>query len=165
MRYIFLFVLILISCSSEKGLRKKNTVYPKNAYSAIPGLFKKYSCTLELRKKRVPLDERLLVRWNRYSKFIKSAYRGKINFAGKYVIVQWGCGTECQTGIVMNVFNGTLVSLPTSERGIEYHNNSLLLIVNPPSKTHNIDTRPSYAYPAYYLWDDSEFVLLHDTRG
>lgn len=36
-----------------------------------------------------------------------------VNFAGHYQLVQWGCGTACSTGAVIDALNGQVTLLPT----------------------------------------------------
>jgi hypothetical protein len=35
-----------------------------------------------------------------------------VNFAGKYVLTLWGCGTECLMGAALNVTTGKVVWIP-----------------------------------------------------
>jgi hypothetical protein len=49
-----------------------------------------------------------------YRTRLREASRQKPNFAGHYVLVTWGCGTQCQYGAVVNVLNGRVTFLPAS---------------------------------------------------
>jgi hypothetical protein len=45
---------------------------------------------------------------------LKEAARQRPNFAGHYVLVTWGCGTQCQSGAVVDVLSGMVTFLPGS---------------------------------------------------
>lgn len=60
--------------------------------------------------KRVPLrlsaDDRL------FRTRLRNAYKEPVNFAGKYVVTVWGCGTECLVGAALNVTTGRVSFFP-----------------------------------------------------
>lgn len=43
---------------------------------------------------------------------IRAASREKPNFAGRWVLVNWGCGTGCSDGRLVNVATGAILPLP-----------------------------------------------------
>lgn len=54
------------------------------------------------------------------------------NFAGKYAVAQWGCGTQCQGHAVVNVESGKIIAFgPQTEAGIGISLESPILITNP----------------------------------
>lgn len=54
------------------------------------------------------------------------------NFAGKFVVAQWGCGTGCQGHAVVNVESGKIIAFgPETEAGIGVSLESPILITNP----------------------------------
>jgi hypothetical protein len=165
---ITIIFLICISCNKdnqhENDISNNTTVYPKNTYTGVEDLFNKYSCKVKYSKLTIELDIQSTKDWSSFETEINYGSKKDVNFGGKYIIIEWGCGTECQTGAVIDVSTGKIYELPTSEWGREYRKDSLLLVVNPPSKDEAENERPDWAYPAYYLWTENKFVLLHDTR-
>jgi hypothetical protein len=54
------------------------------------------------------------------------------NFAGRYTVVTWGCGTHCQRFALVDARTGrTTVSPIHLVRGAEFRENSTLFIANP----------------------------------
>ncbi len=45
---------------------------------------------------------------------LRNAARGKPNFAGHYIVVTWGCGTECIEGAIIDARSGHVFMLPFS---------------------------------------------------
>lgn len=45
---------------------------------------------------------------------IVKAAKQPANFAGHYVLTQWGCGTSCVTGVVIDKLNGQIIPFPFS---------------------------------------------------
>ncbi len=58
-------------------------------------------------------------------------YNG-INFAGKYSIADWGCGSGCQDGVIVDADTGHIYLLPEiMVNGYESRKGSRLLVQNP----------------------------------
>lgn len=99
-----------------------------------------------------------------YTKITEGA-KQEPNFAGHYVIIEWGCGTSCQTGVVFDTKTGFVYNLPLSELEKKYQVNSALLIVNPDLEEiaqkypglifEGISTR-------YYKWENNTFELIEE---
>lgn len=71
------------------------------------------------------------------------------NYAGKYAVIEWGCGTSCQGHAIVDVTNGEIVAygLP-SALGAEYYATSTLLVINPPTRLP--EPIPDYGREADY---------------
>jgi len=60
------------------------------------------------------------------------------NFAGRYSLVSWGCGTECQMIGIVDLPTGEVLGIegerhfPIASRGVEFRLSSKLLILDPP---------------------------------
>lgn len=55
-----------------------------------------------------------------------------INFAGKYSIADWGCGSGCQDGVIVNADTGQIYEMPIlTTNGHEARKDSRLLVQNP----------------------------------
>lgn len=61
---------------------------------------------------------------------IRSRMQEGVNFAGHYVVTEIGCGTGCQTHIIVDAKTGKVVDSRYSRAGAEYTANSRLFIVN-----------------------------------
>jgi hypothetical protein len=79
------------------------------------------------------------------------------NFAGKYSIVSWGCGSSCENGAIVNRETGQILGqLPVvAERGLLYEADSKLLVINPYVNDNysNFDVLPTH----YYEWTGTSF--------
>jgi hypothetical protein len=80
---------------------------------------------------------------------IRRGARGKPNFDGHYIIVGWGCGTQCRDGAIIDAITGTVVMLPyvagTPQQDaelVDYRVDSRLIVLNgmireePPAGSH-----------------------------
>lgn len=84
----------------------------------------------------------------------------KSNFAGKYVVTFWGCGSPCQEYAIINVQTGSVYITPfTSQIGADYKVDSNLFVVNPKGGPNH----PLFI-KYYYVWDGSELKLVY-TEG
>ena len=89
---------------------------------------------------------------------IKAAAKKDPNFAGRYSLTSWGCGTSCRSGAVINLVTGEVIELPTSSWGYEFRIHSALLILNPLAEGELAEERPWYGQPEYYLFNGKEFL-------
>jgi hypothetical protein len=82
------------------------------------------------------------------------------NFAGRYTVVVWGCGSGCQIVAVVDARTGRLSpeTLHTMN-GVSFRRASALLIADP---VDSADPPPpgcaSCGTPAAYVWRDGRFV-------
>jgi len=82
---------------------------------------------------------------------ISTAVARGANFAGRYAMAEWGCGTSCQDHALVDVATGQIIiyGLP-SFYGVEYRSNSSLLIVNPqdnlPNDSEQVITTDFYVF-------------------
>lgn len=80
------------------------------------------------------------------------------NFAGKYTVVEWGCGTSCQNHAIIDAASGRIVELGLlSFYGILYDKDSKLLVLNPPDNITN-DTEEELAVE-YYIMENGRLGL------
>lgn len=93
------------------------------------------------------------------------------NFAGHYVVTQWGCGTECVMGAAVDVRSGRVVWLPgtlccwfadgatpdTVPDPLRYRRDSRLIVLN-----GRRDEREGDAGDHYYVIDGARFAPLRD---
>jgi hypothetical protein len=84
------------------------------------------------------------------------------NFAGTHTVIVWGCGTSCQSGVVVDARTGRVWGFPqTLVRGAQYTLTSRLFVANPVPPTAQPYESP---YVTYYEWRDSTFVLIDSLR-
>lgn len=97
------------------------------------------------------------------------------NFAGRYTIVGWGCGSSCQQLAVVDaqtgkvyfsktIPNAVYAMLPETgeEPGLKYKLNSrLLMLVGWPGEGDRAD---DLAGTFYYKWENNEFKLVHAVK-
>ncbi len=159
---LFCLYAVNIGAASESKSTASD-IYPKTTYDGVIKLFEKYKCPVEYTSLKGELDKKSLDN-TVFKTRIREGSKGEVNFGGKFIIIEWGCGTQCETGAMVDLSTGIIYEIPTSSQGKEYREDSLLLIVNPPTEDPADNVRPYYAYPAYYLWKDNKFELLYDSR-
>lgn len=106
-----------------------------------------------------------------YRSRIKEALLNEeVNFAGKYILTQWGCGTACIQAGIIDAQTGT-VYLPVILQGvtqgynpafedhemIEFKKNSKLLIIYGAAGYKEKETTQGISY---YEWTGKDFKLL-----
>ena len=157
------FLGYAITAGADSRLNS-HTDYPKTTYDGVAQLFEMYPCPIQCTTLTGDLDKKSFAEWKNFKTRIIEGSKRKVNFGGQFIIVEWGCGTECQMGAMIDASTGKIYEIPSSAYGKAYKKGSLLFIVNPPSKNPSENVRPHYGYPAYYFWDGDEFKLLHDTK-
>lgn len=77
------------------------------------------------------------------------------DFAGRYTVVQWGCGTGCQVNAVVDARTGELSEQTlVTQNGVAYRLDSALLIADPVRPG---DSGECCGFPAAYLWRNGQF--------
>ena len=86
------------------------------------------------------------------------------NFAGHYRIVWWGCGSNCQTFVIVDSKSGRIFGYFGSSNGMMYRKNSRLIIVNPITPERMEDWKeggvPDWGITTYYLWKGKNLAEL-----
>lgn len=98
--------------------------------------------------------------------FLERQLNASPNFAGKYVLTYWGCGTSCQKVAAIDVETGK-VFLPGdggASAGVCFQRDSRLLIINPIDK-ESAQQIPDWFYTVFYEITDDGFRLLGKTRA
>ena len=91
---------------------------------------------------------------------ITEACKNGINFAGKYTLVIWGCGTSCQSGVVVDRTNGKIYEGYYSSLGSEFKKDSHMIIINSGliDETTNVIDDQNMVDLRVELWIGSEFI-------
>lgn len=82
-------------------------------------------------------------------------------FAGHYIVAYWGCGSPCQTGVIVDQTDGKIYALPTAALGYRYEKQSRMLIVNPPDEDGMYVEECAYCKPEVWVWDDAEKQFIN----
>ena len=146
------FLTNLIEDKSITIYRKNNNKYSFNAYPS--DLYKK-------RLVKIVYDSHPL--GVQFKQQIETIVANGINFGGKYTIASWGCGTACQQHVIIDRSSGLIVHTFTSELGIEFQPNSLLILKNNGAvdpETGLMDLC-SYCKVTPLLWDENTLVKLN----
>lgn len=99
----------------------------------------------------------------RYRTVLRNAAKQKPNFAGRYIVATWGCGTSCQMSAIIDAKKG-IVYMPgiQSEAGLKYRLNSRLLIVNPPEEIATYGAnKPDWLISRYYVWQNDNLKQVY----
>ncbi len=101
MRRLLLITLISISVVSCRDKTKKK----EDSIGTIP-LTSERTVKAEINFKSNPTAERYrIVITDKYNEL-------EVNFASYYVIITWGCGSGCVTGVMVDIRDGFVHSLP-----------------------------------------------------
>lgn len=104
-------------------------------------------------------------RANNYQTILNEAYQNqKINFAGHYQVVTWGCGSGVQEGVMIDTMTGHIYDLPTKKgfkdigSRCENQPNSFLLITL--QDLQNPQTGLTETERTYWIWHEKakEFI-------
>ncbi|MFA6597290.1 MAG: hypothetical protein WCS69_06175 [Ignavibacteriaceae bacterium] len=105
---------------------------------------------------------------NPYAKKFRTVLRegAKIgpNFAGHFRLVEWGCGSSCQSHAIVDAKNGKVFfpfNLVTTA-GIDFRLSSSLVITD-PIDTLSLETIP-VLYSYYYNWDGKKLILIDSLK-
>lgn len=148
-----LFALVLITLHSGAGFGQ----------TAKPLRFEDFAAKVETPKKKTPNlsshKEARLFRTN-----LRRAAKGGVNFAGRYALTYWGCGSGCGVGALVDLrtgrvfFPGPLQGVqgeewPNTQIPLGFRNNSRLLILNgyEPNNHGNSERYGNH----YYVWNGS----------
>lgn len=92
---------------------------------------------------------------------IRRAVSRGVNFAGKYVIAEWGCGSSCQKYAIVNAKTGkVVVDDLESSYGADYQKNSILLVINPSLANWSGIRKMSGTEPAYYVIEKDKLIQI-----
>jgi len=98
----------------------------------------------------------------RYRTAIRETYQAeKVNFAGHYCFVYWGCGSPCKMAAIVDATTGMVYEAPYSAMGYDFRQNSFVLIVN-PTKDGFYPYHPPYGKPEVWIWKEKskKFVQI-----
>ena len=99
---------------------------------------------------------------NQYITRIKEACKNGINFSGKYTLVIWGCGSPCQSGVVVDRTNGKIYNGYFSAYGSEFKKDSRMIIINSGliDEETNLIQFQNIVDLSVAVWNGSEFIKM-----
>lgn len=174
--FLILNTILVISCnknnpSQTKTLEKKEKQKLKSKGLEKIKYISKYKFEefpvnkIETKNSKVIINTNINSFTRHYRTMIRETFKNlNVNFAGKYIIDYWGCGSPCGIGIAINGVNGKLIELPPASVGYRFKKESRLLIVNPPDSLGYIIKDCFYCVPEFYHLDTlkSKFIKLEN---
>ncbi len=126
-------------------------------------LFENYAVTTKFIGEIAPVDYSSNENAYNFRGQIKEQVKNGVNFAGHYIVVTWGCGTDCQAGVIVNAVDGKVYNLPftttVASCGLKFNTDSSLFITDADQSCvngfnlSNIRTR-------YYNWENNKFTEI-----
>lgn len=156
-----LFLLFLCFCiardSAVHAKSEVNVDQKRNDISMLASgneeiIFNTHSVKAVFKGSKPKLDYTSIIA-KKYKTIISSDFKtSKIDFAGYYSMIVWGCGTPCQKSSIIDWRDGKIYNGPSAATGFDYHINSQLLIINPPGDGGTVDMWE----PEFYIWDEQK---------
>jgi ankyrin repeat protein len=115
--------------------------------------FEDFSVSAVYKGPHAPVSLRSNPEGENYRTRLREGAKKPPNFAGHYVLVEWGCGTECTVYMMIDVKNGRVFSGPQAMSGGIFRLNSSLFMAN-------ADTNDSYA-SRFFHWNNGRFNLIY----
>ena len=99
---------------------------------------------------------------NRFVTRITKECENGINFAGHYTLVTWGCGSPCQSGVVVDRKTGDIYDGYGTSLGAKFKKNSRMIISNIGAldTTENLIDVCAYCEIYYDEWSGNEFKKI-----
>ncbi|SDS20753.1 hypothetical protein SAMN05216490_0735 [Mucilaginibacter mallensis] len=146
-RYRNLLLAICLISMSRTVVAQQHSF---NSYN-VP-LYKGHPAKLKLKGNALAEQYRTAIRTTYYSTKDQVAYHGStgLNFGGHYCFVYWGCGSDCQYAVVVDLKTGIVYPGTDAERGYKFQPNSRLIIVNPDPEP----TTTTYK-EEYWVWNEA----------
>jgi hypothetical protein len=149
------------TASSEPGDSASPEAAASPASNAAPR-FEDYAVKEMYTGKRPPL--KFTPKTAEFKTRLTAAAKDPPNFAGKYVVATWGCGTDCLMGGIINLETGNTYEIPFSiccvlENGddgtnkVEIRKDSKLIIFN-----GLLNEEESESNQHFYLFEDDKLV-------
>lgn len=99
---------------------------------------------------------------------IEAAVSSGPNFAGHFVIAEWGCGSNCQDHAIVDVITGNIVAFGIpSESGLSFSRESALIMTNPHGNSPQFADVMSDSYEEKLYWFNvpREYYILSEGGG
>jgi hypothetical protein len=127
--------------------------------------FKPYITFNDVPAKLESLTTRAAIRYSshmwarQYRTVITEAYdKEGLNFGGHCCFAYWGCGSNCQSSVLVDLLTGIVYEGPDSGNGYIFRKDSRLLIADPPDSAgfYSMNNRGE---PRVYVWNERQKVF------
>lgn len=145
MRIVIILIMNLVSIQVSEG--KENfyaEMFDKNKATSI---YKGKSATVDFGSDKEA---------KRFRTRIKKAVKNGPNFADKYNVVEWGCGSSCTAGVIVNVKTGKIIEWISGCGESAFRVNSKLLVSNPGVSEGLIPGYPAACETYFYLMNNDK---------
>lgn len=129
--------------------------------------FSDYPVSNISRQKPAAADFNTNANARRFQSAIRDGVKRGPNFAGHYTVITWGCGTMCQSFVIVDSITGEIFSSPfVTSTGICKRLDSNLLIVDPITSDVLENSKiPKWLTSRYYKWNEKELVLIKESKA
>lgn len=148
--FSLLFLSIALApwlAAAQEGWRQNSGMIPSGAPP-----FEKYAVHSVYMGRNAPVRWRESPLGRRHRTTFLEAAKRLPDFAGRYIVVTWGCGSNCQENALIDARTGKIYPAPRSHAALTYRKNSALLIVDPAMLT--------LFDPSYFVWKGNQFEPL-----
>jgi hypothetical protein len=145
---IALTLILILSVGTAAGQAWPFQQYPATVLHAVPA--------------RPQLETPLA---KQHATIIRKGAKQGVNFAGRYRVIDWGCGSSCGVYIIVDVRTGRVFEPPEISRGVdlgiagpEFRPDSTLMVVAscPMPEVYGVKN----CERKFYRWDGFRLVLL-----
>jgi hypothetical protein len=147
-------------------------VLPPSVHAESAPRFEDYGVSEVFQGRPAPVDLRSNPDALRFKTELREGAAKGPNFAGHFTVVSWGCGTSCQSIMLVDASSGRVMRSPlVSELGQDFRKDSRLLVLNPPSEVKVVLERlgcsdqsvDSWLTTSHYFeWNGKQFRHIVD---
>jgi len=116
--------------------------------------FEDFSVSAVYKGPKAPVDLSSNPEAQTYRTRLREGAKKPPNFAGRYVIVEWGCGIQCTVYMMVDVKNGTVFDAPQALMGGAFRLNSSLFMAS-------ADTNDVFYASRFFHWNNGKFNLIY----
>ena len=147
-------------------LKAGATVGPEAWMEKTPPRFEDFPVKKVYKGASAPVDLHSNPEAMTYRTRLREGAKHKPNFAGHYIVVDWGCGSNCQVYMLIDAISGRVFDGTGAERGLTFRLDSLLAIADPPDAPDSVAVAypddPVPTLPVRYLeWKQGKFIPLY----
>ncbi len=172
--YILTISILTLSCSNNSENAKttvsnadsSKVINDKEKISSVSLKFEPYISFGDFKvtnidnKRKAKLDLSSNISASNFRTRLMEAYEADTsNFSGHYTFVHWGCGSTCQSSLLIDRQTGKIYDSPGASLGYEYHVESRMLLANPPDTSGHYDDC-FYCKPIIYLFDEETNTFI-----
>lgn len=110
-----------------------------------------------------PVDLHSHPRARTYRTRLRQGARMGPNFAGRYTVVSWGCGSNCESTMIVDAATGEVFDGVGAQRGAQFRLDSNLYIADPAEGDPAYPDDPTSWLPVrYYVWSGQRFKPIYE---